>query len=69
MLQVVARKGKNRKMGERIVYIHLSGLSSIVDLRLRGGRGDLVTNMEVKAFPLNSFTFLGVKSETCAYDM
>lgn len=51
MLQVAARKGKNRKMGERIVYIHLSGLSSTLDLRLRGSRGDLVTNMEVKAFP------------------
>ena len=47
MLQVMGRKGKNRKMGELVVYIHLSGLSSVVDLRMRGGRGDLVTNMEV----------------------
>ena len=65
MLQVVARKGKNRKKGERTVYIHLFHCGSEVERRKRGP----VTNMEVEAFLLNSFTFLEVKSGTCAYDM
>lgn len=33
-----------------------------MDLRVRGGRGDLVANTGVKAIPLNSFTFLKVKN-------
>ena len=37
---------------------------SEVERRQRGP----VTNMEVEAFLLNSFTFLEVKSGTCAYD-